>query len=243
MSGDKNGIAYQVDIKTHETKQICEAKAQILDLLVEENEVWVATTDSDLNSYDRGCVSRSIRGKSSLTAYEITDSKKYIITKDSDNRVQVRNLVEGSVLEFEGTIGDAVKQFNVGKSCNSWFSTNLQLGCLMLDFTQNDIAAAGEIVEDQILNYGEIFLRKLFYYLIASEEGKLIEKDGVASKRFLLPEGCDFEEAAIVLKQALGAGIMQPLLFTQPTKLPHELNLQLPLWIQKIIYKTKQNRI
>ena len=80
-----------------------------------------------------------------------------MITKDSENRVQVRNIVEGSVQEFQGRIEEVVIQFNTEKSCNSWFSVNLQLGRLMLDFTQNEIAVAGEILEGKILNYGETF--------------------------------------------------------------------------------------
>ena len=38
-----------------------------------------------------------------------------MITKDSENRVQVRNIVEGSVQEFQGRIGEVVIQFNTEK--------------------------------------------------------------------------------------------------------------------------------
>lgn len=239
MSGDKSGKAFQVDMRTSEITQICEVKAQILDIAVRENEVWVATTDSDLNSYQRMSVNRGVVGKPSLISYELTDNKKFVVTKNTENLVQVRNVLDGIIQDFDGTIEEAVKRTNTGKNSNSWFTVNLRLGCLMLDFTQNDVFAAGEIINETPFIYGEFLIRKLFFYLIQREEAKIHEKEGVTQKQLIKPESCDFDSATIIINHPTGEGVLQPIVFTEVQKILSCTSLQIPLWLQKIVIKAK----
>ena len=183
-------------------------------------------------------IKNSIKGKPSLVNFGISDNKKTIITKDSENHLQSINLLNSKIESLEGTIENALKVYNNGKSCTSWFSANLRLGSLMLELNQNEVLSATETNEEGLTNFGENFLRKLFYNLIVHEEEKMMEKDGFTQERFLLPEFCGYDEATIVLLHNLN-GFGEPVFFSSVKEITQDPNIQLPWWIQKSIFKVK----
>ena len=228
-----------MSFRTHETKAICETKHQILDIIATDQEIWIASANSSLISYQRMESKREIHGKPCLVNCQVTDNKKYVVTKDSESQVQVLNVLEGTLENSQIGLEDTIKQFNTGRNSNSWFTANLRLGCLMLDFNQHDINAAGEITDDRMIVYGEMFIRKLFYYLILYEEQIMKEKDGYTQDRFIVPKTCGLEDTTIILSQVFSEGIMQPLCYTLAKYIAQEPNLLLPIWLQKLVYRSK----
>jgi hypothetical protein len=225
-------------LNTHEAKLISEEKGQVLDLLIDKNEFWVSSTNSNVSSYSSKGI-RSIFGRPSVTNFEISDNKKFIVTKDTENAVQVINLLEAKTQIVETGFEETIKKYNNGKNSSSWFSANIRLGCLMVDLSYSESLSVIEPTEKGLLNYGEFFIRQLFYYLILKNSE---ESEDFAQQKFPFPTSCGYENATIVLSQILAGGIFEPVFSLSPKLITPEEGFKLPMWMQKLIFKQKPSR-
>lgn len=225
--------------KTHEIRQVCEEKLPILDIEIDHNEYWVSTTSSTLKSFHNMNPMRQIPGRPSITTIEVTDNKKFIITKDADQQVSIFSILQADKKSFNGTVQEALQRYNTGKNTSAWFSANSRLGCLMLDFTSTDSSSAFDIGEDGQVLHAELLMRRLFYYLIVSEEERMKEKDGFTKPRFILPESSGYDEVTLVLNHLLNGGISDPVLLKQVKDVNGDTNPQFPMWLQKLIFKSR----
>lgn len=205
-----------------------------------DQEIWVSTIESDLSSYKNFQKFREIKGVPRLVDHKTTDNKKNIVTKDSSNNVKSYSLLENKIEYIEEPFKNAVKKLNIGKNSNAWFLANIRLGCLMVEINQNDCLSATEVINSALVNYGELLLSKVFYYIIVHEEKILKEKDGFSKNRFLLPSECGYENVTVVVSNIKTGGIPEPIIFSTVKDIVEEYKCQLPFWIQKIIFKVNK---
>lgn len=126
------------------------------------------------------CPLISIPGTSCIKNYHILNDKRYIITKDSDENVCVWDVLQARRLEFLGkeNFDNAIKLRQRFISVPNWFSVDLKLGVLTINFDESDWQSAwinfkdmdsnhvrqtqNIDLSDAKVNYGHIFLESLF---------------------------------------------------------------------------------
>lgn len=122
----------------------------------------------------------SIPGTSCIKHYHILNDKRYIITKDSDENVSVWDVLQARRLEFLGkeNFENTIKLRQRFISVPNWFSVDLKLGVLTINFDESDWQSAwinfkdmdsnhvrqtqNIDLSDAKVNYGHIFLESLF---------------------------------------------------------------------------------
>ncbi|RNA13989.1 WD repeat-containing 48 isoform X2 [Brachionus plicatilis] len=122
----------------------------------------------------------NIPGTSCLKQYHILNDKRYIITKDSDENVCVWDVLQARRLESLGkeNFENAVKLRQRFISVPNWFTVDLKLGVLTINFDESDWQSAwinfkdmdsnhvrqtqNIDLSDAKVNYGHIFLESLF---------------------------------------------------------------------------------
>lgn len=210
---------YKVNIDTHATEQICKEELPILDTEEIQDEIWVSTTCSNLRSYSSMQEQRKIVGRPRTVRYEVSDNKKFVVTKDDQQSVQVLNVVENKVEKVELEFKEAVERVNTGKITNSWFSANLKLGCICLEFSAGDCANGFEILNNKQVFFVEQLFKELFFSLVDPEN---------------TDRKSEFEHVWLVLKQHLAEKV-EVFWMAQAKDLCKNRINEIPVWIKEIV--------
>ena len=164
------------------TEQVCKVSAPVLDVEKVGDEVWVATTDSELASYRNMEEQRKIIGKHRMINYALTDNRKFVVTKDTENIIQVFDVLNNKIESSDCNFADTVSKYSSGKISASWFSVSLRLGCLVLDFNGNDCLAGSEIRAQEQIFFIELLLKELFMSVLNQDS----DRKGVFDKIWIV---------------------------------------------------------
>lgn len=164
------------------TEQVCKVNASVLDVEKVGDEVWVATTDSELASYRNMEEQRKILGRHRTQSYALTDNKKFVVTKDTENQIQVLDVLNNKTEISDSNFADTLSKYSSGKVTPSWFSVSLRLGCLVLDFNGNDCLAASEIRGQEQIFFIELLLKELFLSILNQDS----DRKGVFDKYWIV---------------------------------------------------------
>ncbi|XP_041474967.1 WD repeat-containing protein 48-like [Lytechinus variegatus] len=195
-SGGRDCYVYQTDIRNPDASElICEESSSVLriELVPQEDAIWVATTSSQLNQWSltsRGgrnvddydnvgteneCPKpkMTIEGGSSIRQYHILNDKRHILTKDTDDRVALWDVLMAKKVEdlghadFEVEIKNRFQMIYVP----NWFAVDLKIGMLCIHLEESDCFAAWVSSKDSGLgpadapdikvNYGGLVLQAL----------------------------------------------------------------------------------
>ncbi|CAF0757335.1 unnamed protein product [Brachionus calyciflorus] len=122
----------------------------------------------------------TIPGTYSIKQYHILNDKRYIVTKDSDDNICVWDVLQARKLESLGkeNFENAIKVRQRFISVPNWFTVDLKLGVLTINFDENDWQSAwinfkdmdsnhvrqtqNLDLTDSKINYGFIFLESIF---------------------------------------------------------------------------------
>ncbi|XP_071495123.1 WD repeat-containing protein 48-like [Diadema antillarum] len=193
-SGGRDCCVYQTDIRNPDASQlVCEERAPVLriELLPDESGLWVATTRSHLNQwslegrgsrssvdYDSGemlspKLKQTIEGGSSIRQYHILNDKRHVLTKDTDNRVVLWDVLMAKKVEdlghadFDVEIKNRFQMIYVP----NWFTVDLKIGMLCIHLEESDAFAAWVSSKDSELgpadapdtkvNFGGLVLQAL----------------------------------------------------------------------------------
>jgi len=210
---------YKVNIDTHATEQICKEEFPVLDTEEIQDEIWVSTTCSDLRSYSSMQEQRKIVGRARIVRYEVSDNKKFVVVKDDQESVQVLSVLENKVEKVDLGFKEAVGRVSMGKITNSWFSANLKLGCICLEFTAGECANGFEIMNNKQVFFIEQLFKELFYPLLDPEN-----TDRTSA----------FEHVWLMLKQHLAEKV-EVFWMTQTKDLSKNRINEIPVWIKEIV--------
>uniref|UniRef100_A0A0K0FBH9 WD repeat-containing protein 48 homolog n=1 Tax=Strongyloides venezuelensis TaxID=75913 RepID=A0A0K0FBH9_STRVS len=114
-----------------------------------------------------------IYGAPSIRQYVVLNDKRHIVTKDTENNVDVWDILQGRKIGQYGKvlIDEVVKKYNKRVYVPSWFSVDLKLGMLQIVLDETDVFASwvtareaglADKTQETKLNYGGIFLKSLF---------------------------------------------------------------------------------
>ncbi|CEF60748.1 WD40 repeat and WD40/YVTN repeat-like-containing domain and WD40-repeat-containing domain and G-protein beta WD-40 repeat and Protein of unknown function DUF3337 family-containing protein [Strongyloides ratti] len=114
-----------------------------------------------------------IYGAPSIRQYVVLNDKRHIVTKDTENNVDVWDILQTRKIGQHGKvfIDEVVKKYNKRVYVPSWFSVDLKLGMLQIILDETDVFASwvtakeaglADKTQETKLNYGGIFLKSLF---------------------------------------------------------------------------------
>uniref|UniRef100_A0A0N5A405 WD repeat-containing protein 48 homolog n=1 Tax=Parastrongyloides trichosuri TaxID=131310 RepID=A0A0N5A405_PARTI len=114
-----------------------------------------------------------IYGAPSIRQHVVLNDKRHIVTKDTENNVDVWDVLQAHKIGQHGKvlIDEVVKQYHKRVYVPSWFSVDLKLGMLQIVLDETDVFASwvtareaglGDKAQETKLNYGGIFLKSLF---------------------------------------------------------------------------------
>lgn len=170
-SGGRDKRVMMTDIRNPDARSvICEESAPILKMTLtppDYNSIWVATTDSCiknwslLNVRQKGSFSNweeydtdgppindsedyKIKGSPSIRSFSVLNDKRFIITKDTDNKVAVYDVLKASKVEDLGEVDfeEEVKNRSKRVYVPNWFGVDLKTGMLSIHLEEPDCFAA-----------------------------------------------------------------------------------------------------
>ncbi|XP_054154026.1 WD repeat-containing protein 48-like [Oppia nitens] len=204
-SGGRDKRVIMTDLRNLDNRAvICVESAPILKLLLtppDNNSIWVATTDSSIKNwsllhnkykgsfsnweeYDtdgppiNDCEEWKIKGNPSIRNYTVLNDKRYIMTKDTDNKVAIYDVLTATKVEDLGTDVDfdteVKKRFKMVYVPN-WFTVDLKMGMLSIHLEEPDCFAAWVSAKefgfysendgpDPKINLGGLLLQALLEY-------------------------------------------------------------------------------
>lgn len=166
FSGGRDRKIFKIDLRNTEIKALIgEETASVLKMILtpDSSSLWVATTDSSIKNwsvsnrnsrmedYDTETLppinqqpDHVIKGNPSIRLYSVLNDKRHILTKDTDNNVQLYDILKASKLEDLGQVdfeAEIKKNFKLVYVPN-WFSVDLKTGLLCIHMDEPDSFAA-----------------------------------------------------------------------------------------------------
>ncbi|CAG2116054.1 unnamed protein product, partial [Medioppia subpectinata] len=171
-SGGRDRRVLMTDLRNPDNRAvICVESAPILKMILtppDYNSIWVATTDSSIKNWSlnhskhKGSFSNwedydtdgppineteeyRIRGNPSIRSFTVLNDKRFILTKDTENKVAVYDVLKAAVVEdlgcdvdFEAEVKKRFKMVYVP----NWFAVDLKTGMLAIHLEEPDCFAA-----------------------------------------------------------------------------------------------------
>uniref|UniRef100_A0AC35U3C7 WD repeat-containing protein 48 homolog n=1 Tax=Rhabditophanes sp. KR3021 TaxID=114890 RepID=A0AC35U3C7_9BILA len=114
-----------------------------------------------------------IRGAPSIRTHFVLNDRRHIVTKDTENNVDVWDVLQGRKVASYGkkSMSEVTSKYYKKVFVPSWFSVDLKLGMLQIVLEEGDIFAAwvsakeagfSDRPPETKVNYGAIFLKSLF---------------------------------------------------------------------------------
>eukprot|EP01133_Synstelium_polycarpum_P017756 gene17756-21179_t len=200
-SGGRDGLIYVTDLHSFRSRLLSKETSPVLKLLHDEraNSLWSATTDATVRAWrtdlvagdlceprfiddDRGedafvasCPMGEISGRPGIIKHHILNNRRQILTKDTDDTVQLWDVTRGEQVkslgkaDFDRTIDDLQEVVSIPK----WFSVDTKTGSIYItlesplsfsaDVNLSNIGfTIGEGEEDSLYNMGERIIASLF---------------------------------------------------------------------------------
>ena len=235
LSAGKNGDIIQSRMDTRDFEKLYQHDFPVLDLCNAQEELWIASESSDLKSLGKG-PSRVISGLPSVKSYSVVDNKKYVLTQNTSDEVEVWDLLKGKSRKTESSVESTLKQLSSGKPKPSWFSVNIRLGSLMLDFSKYDTHLCTEETPEGVVNYGVQMTKRIFHYWLKKQEEVLV---GVPLTREVQPvlyeKDCGLEEFSMVISQIAG-DVVEPIYRNTVGELGSLTQFnEIPIWLEKLL--------
>jgi len=197
-SGGRDHKVWATDIRNPENRTlICDEKAPVLSVELnnpDQSSIWVSTTDCSIRNWSLRPPARPppaaagdfdndvpinmqpdfvVKGGASIKQYHVLNDKRYIITKDSEDRVALWDVLTAQKVEdldtdYEEEIKKRSKQIFIP----NWFTVDLKTGMLTIHLEESDCFAAwvsarevgmGQVTDasDPKLNLGSLVLQAL----------------------------------------------------------------------------------
>ncbi|KAF8790016.1 WD repeat-containing protein 48 [Argiope bruennichi] len=156
FSGGRDRKIFKIDLRNTEIKALIgEETAPVLKMILtpDASSLWVATTDSSIKNwsvnsrnsrmedYDTDLLppinqgpDHVIKGNPSIRHYVVLNDKRHILTKDTDNNIQMYDVLKASKVEDLGQVdfeAEVKKNFKLIYVPN-WFSVDLKTGVINL---------------------------------------------------------------------------------------------------------------
>ncbi|XP_015922477.1 WD repeat-containing protein 48 isoform X2 [Parasteatoda tepidariorum] len=166
FSGGRDRKIFKIDLRNTEIKALIgEETAPVLKMILtpDSSSLWVATTDSNIKNwpvnnrnskmedYDADILTPQnqqadyvIKGNPSIRHYAVLNDKRHILTKDTDNHVQLYDILKARKVEDMGEVdfeAEVKKHFKLLYVPN-WFSVDLKTGLLCIHLDEHDSFAA-----------------------------------------------------------------------------------------------------
>ncbi|KAG8182664.1 hypothetical protein JTE90_019689 [Oedothorax gibbosus] len=164
-SGGRDRKIFKIDLRNTEIKALIgEETHSVLKMVLtpDASSLWVATTDSSIKNwpvcrntriddYDTDMLpplnqqaEHVIKGNPSIRNYHVLNDKRHILTKDTENNVQMYDVLKASKIEDLGQVdfdAEIKKNFKLTYVPN-WFSVDLKTGLLCIHMDEPDGFAA-----------------------------------------------------------------------------------------------------
>ena len=221
-------------------EKFAEESQHVLNIKWYEDELWIGTIDSSIRSYKNTGVNRQIDGLPSINKYTIPDNKRYVITKDTSGKAQAWDVLKCREVESDSNFDSLVQKYSSGKAKSSWFSANIRLGRLMVDFSHIDAHLAEDITEEGKINYGVKLLRKAFhYYLKNRQENEIgIPLDSTQVSKLIEAESGIEDVLVIIFQGNSDSGDLVMRNYVDELGQPGKLE-ELPVWVKNLVYGIK----
>ncbi|GFY37750.1 WD repeat-containing protein 48 [Trichonephila inaurata madagascariensis] len=166
FSGGRDRKIFKIDLRNTEIKALIgEETAPVLKMILtpDATSLWVATTDSSIKNwsvnsrnsrmedYDTDLLppinqnpDHVIKGNPSIRHYAVLNDKRHILTKDTDNNIQLYDVLKASKVEDLGQVdfdAEVKKNFKLIYVPN-WFTVDLKTGLLCIHMDEPDSFAA-----------------------------------------------------------------------------------------------------
>ncbi|GIY83902.1 WD repeat-containing protein 48 [Caerostris darwini] len=166
FSGGRDRKIFKIDLRNTEIKALIgEETAPVLKMILtpDASSLWVATTDSSIKNwsvnsrnarmedYDTEILppinqqaDHIVKGNPSIRHYAVLNDKRHILTKDTDNNVQMYDVLKASKVEDLGQVDfdtEVKKNFKLIYVPN-WFTVDLKTGLLCIHMDEPDSFAA-----------------------------------------------------------------------------------------------------
>ncbi|CAH3194260.1 unnamed protein product, partial [Porites evermanni] len=143
-----------------------------LELCSEPHSLWVATTNSTINNWPINYINdqenmdvnesytdpqptcsmprKTLPGAPSIRKFHVLRNRRHVITKDSEDRVTVWDVLKARKAEELGLVDydEAIKKRNQTVYVPNWFSVDIKTGMLTINLDENDCFAAWISVTD-----------------------------------------------------------------------------------------------
>jgi len=245
-TGGKDRAVFETDLRTGVSNRVIEEENPILDVCPREDELWVATVVSGFKAYKKGGEFRAVPGLPSLTAYAVNDTKKMVATKNTENAVEVWDVLQGKVVQShaDADLEKVIQSCNEGKANPSWFSVSLRLGALMIEISPTDAANCEEVTSQGRVNFAATLLKKAFYYWIRERE-KL--DFGMPLSADTPPLFCDsesgLEDALLLVSSSSSSGLeISYRKYVNEAGSSPKME-EMPRWVQSLVYKVSIPRL
>lgn len=143
-----------------------------LELCPEPHSLWVATTNSTINNWPISYINdqenmdlnesdtdpqptcsaprKALPGAPSIRRFHVLRNRRHVITKDSEDRVTVWDILKACKVEELGLVDyeEAIKKRNQTVYVPNWFSVDIKTGMLTINLEESDCFAAWISVTD-----------------------------------------------------------------------------------------------
>ncbi|CAG9315333.1 WDR48 [Blepharisma stoltei] len=240
FSGDRHGDVFKTEIISKTSEKVIENEFPVLDVLGINSDIWISDTNGDIKTI-QSAETKTIKSLPHINKFEVCDNKKWIITKNSEGTVQTWNILTGESEKTENTFEEAVTAKNSGKATPSWFSVKIHLGSLMLEFSHSDSHMAEEDYNGKLINYGSVFMKRVFHHWLLKEEQKYREANPNAPQRIsILNEGTSEIEKYVLILIQIAENIIESIYRCPINRLDTDENLpDIPMWVQRLIFSSK----
>lgn len=221
-------------------EKFAEESQHVLDIKWFEDELWIGTIDSSIRSYKNTGVFRQIDGLPSINKYTIVDNKRYVVTKDTSGKAQAWDILKCKEIESDNNFDELVQKYSNGKAKSSWFSANIRLGRLMLDFSHIDAHLVEDVTEEGKINYGVKLLKKAFhYYLKNRQENEIGTPLDPSQASKLIENECGIEDVLVIIYQGNSDALDMVMRgYVDELGLAGKLD-ELPSWVKNLMYGIK----
>ncbi|XP_055929007.1 WD repeat-containing protein 48-like isoform X1 [Argiope bruennichi] len=283
FSGGRDRKIFKIDLRNTEIKALIgEETAPVLKMILtpDASSLWVATTDSSIKNwsvnsrnsrmedYDTDLLppinqgpDHVIKGNPSIRHYVVLNDKRHILTKDTDNNIQMYDVLKASKVEDLGQVdfeAEVKKNFKLIYVPN-WFSVDLKTGLLCIHMDEPDSFAAWVSSKefglgandgpDPKVNLGGLLLQALLEHWPATysadeecdsnmNERPLEERQGSGNPYFSVPEHIP------VIFSEVGGRTLLRLLVGDAGRETEELLLHetVPSWVTDVVVSKNMPR-
>ena len=245
-TGGKDKCVFETDLRTGVSNKLIEEEDPVLDVCPREDEVWVATISSKFKAHRKSGPPRVVSGLPSLTAYAVNDSKKVVVTKNTENLIQAWDILQGKVIQTHenADLEKIVQTYNEGRANPSWFSVSLRLGSLMIDISHTDAANCEDMTPHGRVNFAATLLKKVFHYWIREREkldfGTPLSGD---TPPLFCDSECGLDDALLIVSSSLPTGTeVNYRKYVKEAGNNPKLE-EMPRWVQSLVYKISIPRL